>query len=56
MSDVLSGICADKRAFVVERKRALPLAEVPQQLEPLLEECRPYYDNLYARAIRATRS
>jgi len=28
----------------------------PGHLQPLLEECRPYYDDLYARAIRATRS
>ncbi len=31
-------------------------AEFPDALEPLLEECKPYYDRLYARAIRSSRS
>ena len=26
----------------------------PEQLQPLLEECRPYYDRLFAEALRAT--
>ncbi|MDH3743557.1 MAG: sulfotransferase family protein [Acidobacteriota bacterium] len=26
----------------------------PEKLQPLLEECRPYYDRLFAEAIRAT--
>ena len=25
----------------------------PERLQPLLEECRPYYDRLFARALRA---
>ncbi len=29
-----------------------PKSSFPEKLRPLLDECRPYYDNLYARAIR----
>lgn len=28
----------------------------PEALAPLLDECKPYYDNLYTRSIRARRS
>ena len=36
--------------FAPYRPKTKPL---PAHLEPLLEQCRPYYDRLYARAIRA---
>ncbi|MGI9271162.1 MAG: sulfotransferase family protein [Woeseiaceae bacterium] len=29
-------------------------SDFPQKLEPLLEECKPWYDQLFAHAIRAT--
>jgi hypothetical protein len=37
--------------FQAHRPKTVPL---DSELEPLLDECRPYYDKLLAGAIRAT--